>query len=62
MLDLILVYGIISGALTWMIRGALTGISTWRVRPTVTAFALGAMFGPILTLLILVLVAQPQHH
>jgi hypothetical protein len=53
MLDLILVYGIIPAA--------LTGIITWLVRPTVTAFALGAMFGPILTLLILVLAAQ-QHH
>jgi hypothetical protein len=62
MLDLILVYGIIPAALTWIILATLTGIITRRVRPTVMAFALGAMFGPMLTLLILVLIAQPQHH
>jgi hypothetical protein len=59
LLLVLLVYGIIPCLLTGTIAAALVGIITWRRRPTVIAFRLGAMFGPILTLLVwLVLVAR----
>jgi hypothetical protein len=55
----LLVYGIIPCVMTGIIAAALTGIVTWRWQPAVIAFRLGAMFGPILTLLVwLVMVAR----
>jgi hypothetical protein len=59
--ELLLIYGIIPCILTGSIAAALTGIITQRVQPTVTAFQLGAMFGPILTLLTFLVVAARGH-
>jgi hypothetical protein len=58
LLLVLLFYGIIPCLLTGIITAALTGIITLRWRPTVIAFRLGAMFGPILTLLVWGLIAR----